>query len=181
MRILIGLITALALAATTATPANAANATVLTKKDKRGDVKIYKSKKLSKTKKKSIDIYQASITKLSNGKYRYKVRIKKIHKSKKWDQIVYFGTFDSAGNENTSAWFKIRNSGGAQAYDSYRQVSCKITVKRSGRTAWVDVPYKCAPYNGDSVRLATIAGHYQSDAPKYSRDTVRLGTFRYPR
>lgn len=180
MRTLLGLAAALALTAATIGPASA-DTTILKKDDRRGDVKIHKPKFISKAKKKSIDIDRASIVQLDNGKFRYKVRIKKIHKSKKWDQMVFFHSLLKGGDpaEYTSVSFKIRNSGGAYGYDSQNEASCALKVKRKGRTTWVDVPRKCAPWDGDTVTVSTVTGHYQTDAPAYSSDKLRLGVFRY--
>lgn len=157
-----------------------ADTTLLKRADKRGDVKLYKSNYISKTKKKSIDIQRASVIQLSNGKIRFKVRIKKIHKSKDWDQMVFFDSSIRGGDptEYSSVSFKIRNSGGAAAYNSRTEKSCNLKVKRKGKAAWVDVPRRCAPWDGDTVNAGTATGHYQSDENLYSSDRLRLGTFR---
>lgn len=161
----------------TSAPAQAKDTTLLSKTDKRGDVSIYKGKKISKTKKKSIDIDRASIVRLSNGKYRYKVRIKKVYTSRKWDQMVFFDAVGGSPRTYASVGFKTRNSGGAYASNSATEDTCRLAVKRKGREFWVDVPARCAAYDGDAVKVTTATGHYQSDAPLYSRDTLSLGRF----
>ncbi|MFI5425881.1 hypothetical protein [Aeromicrobium sp. UC242_57] len=180
MRTLLGLAAALALTAATMGPA-AADTTILKKNDKRGDVKIYKTKAISKSKKKSIDIDQASIVQLDNGKFRYKVRIKKIHKSKKWDQMVFFKSYVARDERGrfTYAGFRVRNSIAAYASDSEMGTDCSLKVKRKGRTVWVDVPEKCSPWDGDRVEVTTATGLYQSDEDLHSHDTLRLGTVNY--
>lgn len=154
-----------------------ANTSVLTKKDPKGDVTIYKPKFISKAKKKSIDIDKTSVVLLDNGKYRFKVWMKKLHTSKKWDQMVFFETSTADSTELVSVDFKVRNSGGAYAYNSVTEELCSLKVKRKGRTVWVDVPARCAPADGQQLRLDTATGHYQTDAPIYSRDHVYVGAF----
>lgn len=176
MRRILTLVIALLFATVAAAPAYA-DTTVLAKNDKRGDVKLYKSKYLSKAKKKSIDIQRASIIQRSNGSMRFKVRIKKIKKSKKWDQMVFFSTsLPSDDSQFVDIGFTIRRSKGAYAHNSTRGETCSLKVKRKGRTAWVDVPQRCTPSTGHRVLLTTYTGHFQTDAPPYSRDKLRLGT-----
>lgn len=179
MRVFLTLLTAVALVVGgTVASAQAKDTTLLNKADKRGDMKIYKNKHLSKAKKKSIDLERASITRLANGKYRYKVRIKKIYTSRKWDQMVFFdSSIVGRATTYTSVGFKTRNSGGAYAYNSTTEDSCRLAVKRKGRDVWVDVPSRCAAYDGDVVKVNTAAGHYQSDAPLFSEDRLTLGRF----
>lgn len=173
------LVLAVTVSGSLATPASAKEVRILSKEDKRGDVKLLKSKKISTTKKKSIDIDRASIVRLDNGRYRYKVRIKKIFKSKSWDQMVFFSSSVPGGKPTvyTSVNFKLRSSGGAYGWNSTTEESCKLKVRRSGRYAWVDVPPRCAAYDGDLVRVGTATGRYQSDENLYSSDAVRLGIF----
>ena len=188
MHKIVGLVLTLVLVvAGSAVPASAsADVTLLAKSDKRGDVKLLKSKKISKAKKKSIDIDRAAVVLLGNGKFRYKVRLKKLHRSKKWDQMVFFISEDPRRTQygypvvNTSVSFKVRNSGGASGYDSVSGDVCSLKVKRKGRSVWVDVPEKCAPNEGDRVRVATATGHYQTDERPYSKDSLRLGSISYP-
>lgn len=159
---------------------------MLKRKDKRGDVKRHKRKGISKADRRSIDIISASVTVLANKKVRYKVRIKKYRKTKKFDQMVFFMSQDPKRKQygfpvvNTNAGFKTRNSGGAYAYDSLEEQSCNLKVKRKKNTFWVDVPYRCAPYGDDRITVSTAAGMYQTDEAIYSEDSLVLGKMTWP-
>lgn len=160
-----------------AAPASA-DSTVLTKRDPKGDVRTYKSKTISKTDKKSIDIDKATIKLLDSGKYRFEVRLKKISRSKKWDQMV---TFDSGNGPSDPRYgqvaFKVRTNTGASAYHHSSGANCKLKVRRNGRSVWVDVPSRCGPYDGQMVRVKAYAGYWQTDAPHFSRDRLNMGRF----
>jgi hypothetical protein len=157
--------------------ASSAPTTIVSKTDKRGDVKILKSKAISKSKKKTIDIQRAAVQRLSNGKIRFKVRIKKIVRTKKWDQMVFFSGHneDNGPYVYSSIGFKIRNSGGAYASQAVTDNVCTLKVRRSGRYAWVDVPRSCAPVAGEDLVVSTVTGHYQTDEDAYSSDQLKLG------
>lgn len=154
-----------------------ATTTIVSAKDKRGDVKILKSTVISKSKKETIDIDRASVRLLDNGKVRFKVRVKKIVLTKKWDQMVFFtGHNDDNGPyAYSSIGFKIRNSGGAYASQAVTENQCELKVRRSGRNVWVDVPRRCAPVTGEKLSAGTATGHYQTDEDSYSSDQLNLG------
>jgi hypothetical protein len=103
---------------------------VLTKRDPKDDVKIYKSKTISKTNKMSIDIDEATIKLLDSGKYRFEVRLKKLSRSKKWDQMI---TFDSGDGQSDPRYvqvaFEVRSSEGASAYNVSTE---RAAISRSG-------------------------------------------------
>jgi len=183
MRTLVGLVATLALTTVTATSASASTEVLLLMKDKRGDVKIFKSKKISTTKKKSIDIESASLTKLSSGKYRYKVRIKKAYHSKKWEQVISFSSYpidDMSLGSGTSVGFDT-SARTTKAGNERTSSFCSVKVHRKGRTFWVDVPRKCAPYSGDAVSVGTITAHYgKTFSGFYSSDELTLGVLNVP-
>lgn len=175
MRTLLRPVVAVAVVLLLAAPADAAT-TLLSKKDAKGDVTLYRSSFITAAQKKSIDIEKASVKVLGNGKYRFTVRIKKIHTTRKWDQIALFHAGPSGGDpQQVAVTFKVRGSSGAYAYDSVSTEGCPLKVRRKGREAWVDVPRRCAPQSGQNVVLDTYAGHYQTDAPPYSHDRLRMG------
>lgn len=175
MRILLKTAVVSALVLLVATPADAASVLV-SKKDRSGDVTLYKPSLISTAQKKSIDIDKASVKALGNGKLRFTVRIKKLSTSRKWDQMAFFHAGPPGGDpQQVSITFKLRGSGGAYAYDSVSTQGCPLKVRRKGREAWVDVPRRCSPIAGKSLVLDTYAGHYQTDAPPYSHDRLRLG------
>lgn len=159
-----------------------ADTTILEKTDERGDVRLFEDTSISKRKKRSIDIDRASVVQLDSGRIRFKVRIRKIHRSKRWDQIVVFSSGVHGGGEtqSNSVVFTTRNRRGAYAYDSRTDANCSLRVKRKRRTVWVDVPRRCAPSDGDTVDLGTITSRFRSDENAYSMDLLRLGVFRSP-
>lgn len=171
LRLFVGLV----LVVLAAAPAHAAS-TVLTKKDRAGDVTLYRPDFISTSQKKSIDIDRASVRALGNGKLRFTVRIKKVHKTRKWDQMVFFRSGFAGNPRQVEITFKIRGSAGAYAFDSATAQGCPLQVRRKGREASVDVPRRCGPTLGQSLTLDTYTGHYQTDAPPYSHDRLRLGT-----
>src|SRR5690606_15692603 len=130
-------------------------------------------------KKRSIDMDRVSIVQLDSGRVRFKVRIRKIHRSRKRDQMVFLNSAVRGGDpaEYTSLGFRTRNSAGAYAHNSRTGETCSLRVERKRRTTWVDVPRRCAPWNGDTVDVSTVTGHFQPDATPYSMDRLRLGVF----
>lgn len=177
MRFVLKPLLALVLLILLAAPANA-DSTVLTKRDPKGDVKIYTSKVISKADKKSIDIDKATIRRLGSGTYRFEVRLKRLSRSKSWDQMV---TFDSGNGQSDPRYgqvaFKVRSSAGASAYNSSTAAVCHLKVRRKGRSVRVDVPARCAPYGGQMIRVSAYTGYWQTDAPLFSRDRLKMGRF----
>jgi hypothetical protein len=177
MRFVLKPLLALVLLILLAAPANA-DSTVLTKRDPKGDVKIYKSKTISKADKKSIDIDKATIKLRDSGKYRFEVRLKRLSRAKTWDQMV---TFDGGDGQSDPRYvqvaFKVRTSAGASAYNVSTEASCNLKVRRKGRSVWVDVPARCAPYGGQVIRVNAYTGYWQTDAPLFSRDRLNIGRF----
>jgi hypothetical protein len=106
------------------------------------------------------------------------VRLRKLYKSKKWDQMVFFNSrYDDNDPKNVPIGFKVRNSTAAYAYDDEMDANCAPKIGRKGRSVWVDVPAKCRPWDGQTVQLDTYTGKWQSDARPFFRDHVTVGTF----
>lgn len=177
MRLLLRPLVALTLLLLMAAPARA-DSSMQTRRDPKGDVRLYPSRTISTAQKSSIDIDRATITKRGNSTYRFAVRLKKLSRSARWDQMV---TFDSGNGQNDPRYgqiaFRVRNSVGASAYNASTGAVCRLTVKRKGRTVRVDVPARCAPYGGQRIRVSAYTGYWQTDAPLFSRDRLTMGRF----
>jgi hypothetical protein len=176
------LLTAASAAAALAVPAPAAASTLLSARDRAGDVKIFtETDGLPKAERKSIDILKFRVADRSGKKIRFTVGIKEIIRKPKFDQM-FFVAFDPPPKSNATWQGQIGftskgEDGYATLYDAATDESiwCDIdgvTRQAAKDKVSIDVPRRCLPAGKSKVRIDSFTGHFRSDAPTYSHDRL---------
>ncbi len=169
---------------TVATVAPASAAEVISSgRDDRGDVRILESG-LSHRNKVSIDLRKATITRVSEKRFRFTVKIRRVAARKaRWDQMFFFTMSGRSDDETASVGFSQKPRGGAYAstHTDNGDTWCDLVVRRDRdrHRLSVTVPQRCMPSNRARVRLAAYTGLFRSNAPPFSIDRAKLTRIRY--
>lgn len=149
--------------------------------DPRGDVRVLPTKGLSLPARHSIDLRKFAA---QNGGTRLRAvfSMARVTTSPSWDQM--FSVVMEPPPTSTETWlayFGATTKGRAYAfwaadsdYSTYENCHASVAVRRARAELVVDVPWRCIPQGPTRIQVRSSTGHFETDAPLFSRDTLRL-------
>jgi hypothetical protein len=152
-------------------------------KDPRGDVRIYPTNGLTLPARKSIGLTSFAAQR-DGRRLRAVFSMARVMTSPDWDQM-FFVAMEPPRN-STDTWlarFGATTKGRAYSFwaadsdsdqSAHEYCRASVTVRRARAELVVDVPWRCIPTGPTRIRVGGSTGHYETDAPPFSHDTLRV-------
>jgi hypothetical protein len=174
-------VAATCLTLTCAVASHADGTTVATTTDARGDVTVTKAKGLTSAERRSIDLRRITIKRVDRAA-RVIVTLKDVRRVKKYDQMVFIRWSEQPGSPG-GPWsgdlgFTSKGAGYvsyfSEDFDEVENCRVTVTVAPVKNQVAATVPWRCVPEGPLDIRVTSVTGHFQTDAPAYSRDAHRV-------
>ena len=158
----------------------AARPTVVTSRDPWGDTRILSTSGPSLHDLTSIDIRRVAL-RSGTRQLRATFHLRRIVSDREWDQMVFVDLAPVSPTASWEAYFGATTQGAAFAlwasdgdYTDSRTCVPEVTVHRGTATVVIDVPRRRVPEGEARIRVSSSTGYYETDAPPYSRDSLRI-------
>lgn len=154
---------------------------VVSAQDPHRDVRVFPSKGLSLSARQSIDL-KSFAAQRDGRRLRAVFSMARVITSPDWDQMFF--VVMKPPRASTDTWlanFGATTKGRAYGfwaadsdYSAYENCHASVKVRRARAELVVDVPWRCIPIGPTRIHVGSSAGHFETDAPLFSRDTLRV-------
>ena len=171
-----------ALTMVTPMAAHAETRTVAVAKDPATDVHLSKHKGLTEAQKRSIDMRRVTLKRVGN-QARFVIAIRDLQRTRAFDQIFSVTWVEQTRPASDRRFGQVSFSSKKQYaeafytdanYDSLKTCQAPISRRAQREEVVVTVPRACVPKGQLKIRVSSATGHYGTDEPASSQDSVRF-------